>query len=366
VGKESSGISVIQLFTIFALMNGLKNHVIINPMLLDAAGRDAWITVLVTGLLFIGWCLLLNWMSTRSGQRPWKDWLAKSTHPVIMWILMIPIWLNLYLIGATTVIHTVTWNTTNYLPGSSAILLVLALVIICLVLSIWGVRIIAITSGILLPIVILLGIFVSLANSAEKNFQLLKPILEYGWEPVRNGMIYAAGGFSEMLLVLLLQHRLTQKLKTWQFFSYSIFTIIIMMGPILGAITEFGPVEAAKQMTSPYEQWRLVSIGQYIEHVDFFSIFQWLAGACVRVSTAVYLLIDTLPIKKSGHRICTILIVMASYILLCSIPAINDYTFYLWMYHYSIPISFYVLFSLSIIWFLITLFAKPLRKAESG
>ncbi|MED4911157.1 spore germination protein [Brevibacillus centrosporus] len=49
MGNESSGISVIQLFTIFALMNGLKNHVIINPMLLDASGRDAWITVLVTG-----------------------------------------------------------------------------------------------------------------------------------------------------------------------------------------------------------------------------------------------------------------------------------------------------------------------------
>ncbi|GED29378.1 hypothetical protein BCE02nite_05190 [Brevibacillus centrosporus] len=49
MGNESSGISVIQLFTIFALMIGLKNHVIINPMLLDASGRDAWITVLVTG-----------------------------------------------------------------------------------------------------------------------------------------------------------------------------------------------------------------------------------------------------------------------------------------------------------------------------
>ncbi len=37
-------INFIQVCMILMLVNGLMNHVIVNPMLLDVAGRDAWIS----------------------------------------------------------------------------------------------------------------------------------------------------------------------------------------------------------------------------------------------------------------------------------------------------------------------------------
>ena len=61
----------------------------------------------------------------------------------------------------------------------------------------------------------------------------------------------------------------------------------LTMGPTIGAITEFGPIEAAKQRYPAYEEWGLGSIGRFIEHFDFLSIYQWLTGAFIRVGLLV-------------------------------------------------------------------------------
>ncbi|QAY68365.1 spore gernimation protein [Paenibacillus protaetiae] len=350
---------------IFALMNGLFDHVIINPMLLDASGRDAWIAVLVTGFFFVLWSFLIVWFMRRTGQRKWQEWLSTTTHPVVSWIFIVPLCAILYCIGGTTVINTVKWNITNYLPATSGFALSIALIAICFVLAFWGIRVIAISGGILLPIVTMLGIFVSTFNTPEKDHRLLKPILEHGWGPVADGILYAAGGYVEIILVVLLQHRVSSKLKVWQMLIFALFTIVIMLGPITGAIMEFGPVEASEQMISPYEQWRLVRIGQYIEHVDFFSIFQWLSGACVRISVAAYLIVDILPLTKKNYRLWGIALIMVSYIVTSMLP-INDYKFYLWMLHFYMPVSFVLLFGMSLVWMGIALFTKPLRKDDNN
>ncbi|SFF19164.1 spore germination protein (amino acid permease) [Paenibacillus catalpae] len=361
---SASKITIIQLLMIFALTNGLIDHVIINPMLLDSSGRDAWITVLVTGGMFIVWCLLLSWMIRKSGQQKWQKWISEKTHPLVSWILMIPVCVVLYVIGATTVIHTVKWNTTNYLPASPALVLTLTLVAICFLITIWGLRVIAVTAGVLFPIVSLLGVFVSVFNHSEKDYRLLTPILEHGWAPVLDGILYASSGFIEVIFILMLQHRLSEKIKTWHVFAYSLFIIVIMLGPIVGAITEFGPKEASNQMTPPYEQWRLVKVGEYIEHVDFFSIFQWMSGACIRISLAAYLITDTLRLTGRVRKWATA-IIMASYIFVGIIPT-NDNTYYKWMYAFFLPISFGILFAVTITWMVITLFAKPSKPFRKG
>lgn len=261
-------------------------------------------------------------------------------------------------------IHTVKWNAANYLPATASLGTSSALVAICLVLALWGMSTIAITSGVLLPVVTLLGIFVSTFNAPEKDFRLLRPMLEQGWGPVFDGGLYAIGGYAEITLALLLQHRLVHKVKPWHLLLLGLYFVVIMTGPVIGGITEFGPTEAANQMASPYEQWRLIKIGQYIEHVDFFSIFQWLAGASIRISLAVFLLADLMPFKKNAHRQWMIAIVMCSYLVFAMMP-MNDYLYYRWLYHVYIPVSVVILGTVAAAWTAVTLFSKPIRKEES-
>jgi len=363
--KGSNGtINFFQACTILMLANGLTNHVIVNPMLLDAAARDSWISVIASGLLFLPWCLLLALFMRRTEQRDLQAWLAEKTHPFIGWVLMIPLCIQLYLIGALTVVHTATWTITNYLPGTPKLFLALILIGLCALYASWGIRVIALMSGILLPFVILLGFFVSISNYPQKNFNLLKPYLEFGTTPVLQGMIYAGGGFIELVVLVAIQPHLKNKIKPWGLVLYASMMIYIMLGPLIGGITEFGPSEAAKQMVSPYEQWRLVKLGSYVEHVDFFSIYQWLAGACVRISLSIFLVLDLLRVRRKALRNRFILLIALSYVALSIFP-INEYSFYLWMYRFYFPISLAAMLAASLAWMSISWFAKPAKGGAS-
>lgn len=363
--ENGKRISLLQAFMIMLLMNGLASHVIVNPMLLDASGRDAWIAVLFTGAFYIPWCALLAFVMRRTGQRHLHLWIADRTHPILSWCLTAPIVLLFYMIGGMTVVHTTTWTITNYLPETPKWVLILALTLICMIFALWGLQVLAITSGILLPFVILLGIFVSLSNIPQKNYHLLMPMLEHGLQPVLNGMIYAGGGLVEIVALLFMQHRISTRVKPWHLLLFGLVSLYIMLGPVLGAIMEFGPREAAKQMESPYEQWRLVKLGPYVEHVDFFSIYQWLSGATVRVAVSLFLIAEMLPIKRPAVRSWTIIGVTASYIAAATLP-INEYTFYMWMYRYYFPASLAIFIAVSLLGFAVSLASRLRRREESA
>lgn len=349
MSERSDKISFAQLFMMFALMNGLASHVIVNPMILDASGRDSWLAAAAAGGGFLLWIVPIWWIMRRTKQQEWRGWLLRRYHPIVGWLLLLPLGVHLYMIGGMTVIHTSTWQITNYLPTNPKVMLVVSLVAFCSVLSLWGLRCIAIASGVLLPIVVLLGFFVSFYNSPSKDYALLTPIMEHGPQPIIHGMVYAGAGFIELVALMAVQHRLKTKIKLWHLLAYGAFSTFITIGPLIGAITEFGPTEAAHQMISPYEQWRLVQIGQFIEHLDFLSIFQWLSGACVRTSLAVYLLLELMHLKGPKARYSIMLIIMASYIVIALLP-IDEYAFYLWLLHYYMPFSLVILLIFSAAW----------------
>lgn len=363
--KSASTINFLQACIILMLMNGLANHVIVNPMILDASGRDSWLSVLLAGALFLVWTALLLWLMRRSGQRPLKDWLASRTHPVVAWLLVAPLCAQLYLIGGMTTLHTSTWTLANYLPTSPKPLIVIALAVVCLLPAVWGIRSIAILSAFLLPVVIALGYFVSFSNMKHKDFTLLAPIAEHGFDPIWNGVIYAGGGFVELIALLAMQHRLNVKVTLWKMLAYACLSIYVMIGPVIGAITEFGPTEAMLQMESPYEQWRLVKLGDFIEHIDFFSIFQWLSGACIRISLSVYLLLELLGIRNARARLGIVIGAIASYAVAALLP-INEYDFYLWMTRYYFPISLSVMLAVSGAWMLVALFGRRDRQVGAA
>ncbi|MEC0242314.1 endospore germination permease [Paenibacillus dokdonensis] len=342
-------ISIPQICMLLMLMNGLTSHVVINPMVLDASGRDAWISVLFTTVLLVPWTLMLALFMKRSGQKKLQPWLAERTNPVISWIMVAPMLIHLYLIGGITLYHTSSWTISNYLPATPKVVLIGTLALVCFYTAKLGIKSIAIGAGILLPIVVILGFFVSVANSSEKNYSMLTPLLEHGIAPPIHGMLYVGGGFVEILVLLTMQHRIESKVKPWQLVVYGLIISFITLGPIVGGITEFGPEEAAKQMESPYEQWRLVKIGEYIEHVDFLSVYQWLAGASVRISLSQFLLVEMLPFKNRVMANRFILAVTFSYILIAMFP-ISQNTYYQTMYNYYFPITVFSSLFLSLIW----------------
>lgn len=294
----SAGLGVFPIFCIMMLGVGLMNHVMVLPMLLQAAKRSAWISVLLSLPPYMLWVAALYKIMRRTQQQALMVWLQERHGRAAHWFMRVSLLLYLLFIAVMTLKDTVTWTHNTYLPQTPEIVLSLALMLLCFSGARFGIRAMAIVSGILLPFVILFGDFVMSANLPRKNYKLLRPMLEEGFMPVLDGMMYVGGGLVELVVILLMQHHFKKQVRYWWLALLGIFLVVLIMGPVTGAISEFGPVMAASLRYPAFEEWRLVKLGRYIQHVDFLSIYQWLSGAFIRIAVSLYLISELITDGK--------------------------------------------------------------------
>ncbi|MDQ0188385.1 endospore germination permease [Alicyclobacillus cycloheptanicus] len=321
----SKPLSVLQLSMLVFTTVGVMDHVIIIPLLLQAAKRDAWISVLSSGALLMVGTLCIYLISHNTAQTHIKDWLQKPMHGRLWYPISLLIVAQLFLMAVITLRDTCTWAKTMYLQETPIFWIVLVLIAGCFFAARSGITTIAISNGILLPMIVLLGIFVSLGNMPHKNYMYLRPILENGYAPVIHGMVFASSAFSEIIIVLFLQPLIKTKIRWYVFPLIGLGLIGLTIGPLMGAISEFGPFEASRLRYPPYEEWRLLTFRHFIEHVDFLSIYQWLAGAYIRISLAISLIPEVM--RTSANRRSVVLFAASVTAGALAIYPISDETF---------------------------------------
>lgn len=282
---------------------GLVNHVLVVPLLLDAARRDAWISVLAELVIILPWAVFpIYGILKRMDGKPVDKWLY-GYFPRLLALLILGILLFVQLCTALeTLIMTASWTATTYLPNTPSIVVCAVFLGLCLFASISGLRAIAYVSCILLPFVVLLGDFVMSANMPHKDYHYLLPMFENGLNPVLYGILFTLTSSCELFGLLFIQHHIKGKFKRWHFIILVMFLALLTLGPVMGAISEFGPAEAEKMRYPAFSQWRLVSIGKYFEHVDFFAIFQWMSGALVRLAVSIHILSEFGPMRRLKRK----------------------------------------------------------------
>lgn len=252
--------------------------------LLDVAKRDGWLSVLLAGGVIFFWLFLLVYIQSKSKQEPIRDWLNEKIGNIGSSIVIYTIVIFIMIITAFTMVETLQWVNTTFLPQTPVIILLFIYTILCILLVTTSLQTIVILNVFVLFGVVVFGFFVAFTNLQVKDYDLLRPFFEHGFQPVFRGMIFPASGFIELLMLLFLQHQFKERIRWYHFVIMLSILVGLTLGPLIGAITEFGPSEAAKQRYPAYEEWGLVTIGRYIEHLDFFSIYQWLTGTFIRVS----------------------------------------------------------------------------------
>ncbi|KEO81909.1 GerAB/ArcD/ProY family transporter [Tumebacillus flagellatus] len=329
-------ISSFQAVLLMLASTGLINHVIIIPMILQKIGRDSWISVFLAAAVALLWSPLLVLICKRLRQRSLVVWFRERYGKAVAGALGGLISLYLLAVSAMTLKSMLAWTKTSYMTLTPTIALLILFLILCFSNSFAGIQSIGATGGILVPFVIVFGFFVMLGNEHQKNYHQLLPFLENGWSPVFKGIFYAGAGFAELLNVLLIQHHV-KKPVGWKLFLLLVFCFMgLTLGPLTGAVAEFGAFEAAEQRFPAYEEWRLLFIGRYVEHVDFLSIYQWLVGAFLRISLSMYLIPDVLLIQKTRKRLVVLLLSYAAIGAFVLLP-LNDMTYLSVMTTYGIP-----------------------------
>lgn len=301
--KNNGSISVLHVIFLSMTMIGLKNHVTIIPSLLDGAGRDAWISIVISTFTILPWIFLLLYIHRKSNQEHIIDWLRVRVGNVVTNILLYVTVIFLLILAAFTMAETLQWIIATFLPATPMLPLLLIFTCLCIHLVTTNLQTIAMVNVFVLLWVVVFGFFIAFTNMQVKNYELLRPFLEDGIQPILKTAVYPASGFVELLLFLLIQHKVKDRFR-WYHLVVMLFILMgLTMGPTIGAITEFGPVEAAKQRYPAYEEWGIGSIGRYIEHFDFLSIYQWLSGAFIRVGLILFIVVELLQMTGNKKRI---------------------------------------------------------------
>lgn len=341
-------ISILHVIFLCMTAIGLKSHVTILPPILETAKRDAWMSVLIASILIFPWLLWIIYIQNKSKQKPIKDWLPEKLGNVGAKIVLYTTVLFLYIQAAFTLRETILWVSATFLIETPDVILTIIYIILCFSLVSTNMLTIVIVNTLVLAFVIIFGFYVAIVNIQVKDYDLLFPLLEHGMDPVLKAVVYPASAFIEFYLLLFLQHHLKERLK-WQHIAWVMFIFTgLTLGPLVGAIIEFGPTEAANQRYPAYEEWDLATIGRFIEHMDFLSVYQWLTGAFIRIGVILYVACDILNLTEKRKHIWKYM--MPPFLFLNLILLIfNDNIFLFVNYHQFLIMTFLFIFILSII-----------------
>jgi spore germination protein KB len=315
-----------QLFFVLILFIGISNHVLIMPHLLAAGKRDAWICVLVAYvfLLFWGWILYLI-MKKNHQRQSLYEWIKGRAGRVISTVFISILTAYVFTITAISFYDLIQSINIYFLPRTPSFIVMLPFLLISAWSAYSGLKSIVYVSAVLLPFVWMLGIFVALFTMKDKDYSYLFPILSDGYHPVLKGTIIILGGSADLLVLLLLQHHLKKSFTLLNIIVLITILVVLILGPTMGSLSSFGPSVASDMRFPAFEQWRLITLGEYISHVDFLAVFQFLSGEIIRVSLGLFLLADMVkgfsapPNKKHVFAISTVLLGLVTIIPLSDI-----------------------------------------------
>ena len=365
--KQTAILGIVPGYSMLILAIGLMNHVLVIPPLLRITLRDAWISVLLVIGPYLIWLTILYFIMKKIDQRPILDWLKQRYGAFASIVFRSLFFVYLFVFGALTLKETIMWTHVAYLPRTPSTVLAASLVLLCGFAAWSGMRAFAISTVVLLPFVVIFGEFVMTANLPKKDYSMLFPVFEHGMLPVLNGMVLVGGGVAEILLILLFHHQFKKKIPLWTLLLLGMFLVMLTLGPVTGAIAEFGPYEAALIRYPAYEEWRLVRIGEYFQHVDFLSIYQWLTGSYARVSLSMYLMLNLLfPEDRPVPRNISLIAIGIVFVVLGSILPISDMVFLAFMRNIYLPGSLIFGTAALLILFVLVILGERRKKVKSN
>ncbi|CDN44507.1 MULTISPECIES: endospore germination permease [Paenibacillus] len=364
--KKTNLFGLLPAVMIQILSVGLVNHVLIVPLILHTAKRDSWMCPVIAWIIAVLWVSFPVYGTMKRLNGSLKSMLERVMGRAGSWTLKFPLAVMLFGITLNTLVDTISWSKTTYLPKTPTWVISSAIILIVLYAVGTGLRTIAYASAVLLPFVLLLGDFVMTANLPHKDYSYLKPYLEHGWTPVWYGALLSVCALVELYTLVLYQHHLKKKFKWIHMFVLMTILSLLTLGPLTGAITQFGPVEAEKMRYPAFSQWRLVQIGKFIEHLDFFAIYQWISGAMIRLSLSLFLMADMLSLRSKGKKWGFAIVLLVLLVPLCQ--AISDnMVLYRKIMMYYFPIAGAAVVAISmIIWLLTVMDARSSDKKTSA
>ncbi|MED4229415.1 endospore germination permease [Neobacillus cucumis] len=335
----------VHMYILLILSTGFMVHVLLHPVVLTSAKRDAWVSVIGSFVPFIIWTILIYFLYKKYEQKNIFT-LIFSLPPWISYSISIIFGIYFFLTSFISFKYTIYWANANYTFNIPNFMIALLFAILCYYATHKGIGVISAIAFFLLPFVVIFGFLVGIGNMKNKDYSLLFPIFEHGYRHVLHGMVYTCASLFETIYFLFITPYLKNRIKMKMFLIVTIIIFLLTLGPLIGGIAEFGAEEAVKMKVLAYEQWKLLTLGTHITRLDFLSIYQWFSGAFIRVCLSMFL-VNQLFFRKKNRWFLPFLYALLTF----SVVIPWDFeSFYSFLYSIYFPASLvFLLFSFGLL-----------------
>lgn len=337
--------------TLFLLVMTLPimGHVVILPLLIDIAGRDAWISILLAFPIGLILSYLIFCIRKKYPNKKFKDWfydaLGKWVGTIVILILIV------YFLFLTVISYSALINLIHvgFLTDTSRWALALWFLLFFVYTALKGVKRIALTAGILTFIGMITGHTVTLMDAGKKDWGYLLPFLEYGWMPVILGTLLLTNIWVELFLLLIVPIKNIEAKRFYLFWVAGVFlNMLTMFSTTTGAITIFGLGQADNFIYPAFSITRIIYLG-FIDRFDIYSLFLMVIGVYIRCSLYLRLSYDlTTDLYQASWFRKVIFTVLTMAVFLTTIYIGFDYFYFeeiMKMYAYSfilLPILLFI------------------------
>jgi len=289
MGIEKGKISLWQ--AILLVSNSiLASMVLITPALLTKeAGQDAWLSVLIAGVVgcIIGFLVIS--LGLRFPKQNLVEYSIELLGPwfgraVSIIFALFFLHLNAYLVRAFSVLLIT--ETMPETPFSVFNILMVILVVYGVYL---GLEVFSRVNEIIFPLFILAGIIIFALAAPEMDFEQLKPYLTHSFPGILWGSLilasfYAEGAFVLMLIPSMRNPKEAKKIVV----PVTIILLFVIFIDVAGLISLFGAQETARMLFPTFELAKTVHLGAFLERIESLVVGLWVGSVSLKIMAYYY------------------------------------------------------------------------------
>ena len=272
--------------TLFLLIMTLPimGHVVILPLMLDVAGKDAWISVLLSlpaafAFAFAIYRLRLNHPKLNISEM--LSLLLGKWFGRIVIVLFILYFLFLTILSFSALVDVVF---IEFLPETPRIAIIIWFLIFFIYAATKGIKRIALTAGVLAFIGLITGHTVTLMDTPKKDWSELQPLLEFGWSPALWGSLILISIWIELLLLLCVPIKNIHEKRLFLLWIIGILLNALMMNSTTTGVTTIFGLGQADNFTYPAQEIvRIINLG-FIDRFDIYGMILMTFGTYIRCS----------------------------------------------------------------------------------
>lgn len=277
-------ISPLQLFVMMIGGEIAIGHMVYGHIATLYAGRDVWASLLLGCVLGALILQVIVRLAQAQGDRSFPVYCLDACGGVAGRVVAFLYFLYFVLVSSLT-FHLLG----GFLGGLYVQTPYQVIIVLLFTLVVWalksGLEVIARAIYFLLPVLLVVGILLTVAGMPDRQLRHLLPVLDHGFGSVWRGAVIFAAMAAELVVYLTITGSLTDRSKLRkQALWVAVAFLLSFIGPITGPVMLFGERLASRLTYPTFAELDYIQVSSIVQRLDIVGIGLWLVGGYIRTS----------------------------------------------------------------------------------